>query len=92
MAVAFVVVGIAAGATFGSDFTDGKSSFFFARPLPTGVLIAGRFAALLTLTAAAFFSFMTSFWIVSFMCRRREWGSVQIHTASITNIRHEVIS
>ena len=65
LAVAFVVVGIAAGATFGSDFTDGKSSFFFARPLPTGVLIAGRFAALLTLTAAAFFSFMTSFWISS---------------------------
>ena len=26
--------------------------------------------------------FMTSFWIVSLMCKRREWGSVQIHTAS----------
>lgn len=26
--------------------------------------------------------FITSFWMVSLICRRREWGSVQIHTAS----------
>ena len=65
VAVAFMVVGVAAGASFGSDFSDGKSSFFFARPLPTAVLIAGRFAALLTLAAAAFFSFMASSWISS---------------------------
>ncbi len=65
MAVAFFVVGLAAGGTFGNDFSDGKSSFFFARPLGAGVLIAGRFAALLTLAAAAFFSFMASSWISS---------------------------
>ncbi len=65
VAVAFFVVGLAAGGTFGSDFSDGKSSFFFARPLGAGVLIAGRFAALLTLAAAAFFSFMASSWISS---------------------------
>jgi hypothetical protein len=65
VAIAFVVVGIAAGGTFGSDFSEGKSSFFFARPLPAGVLIVGRFAALLALAAAAFFSFMASFWVSS---------------------------
>jgi len=65
VAVAFVVVGISAGGTFGGDFSDGKSSFFFARPLPAGVLIVGRFAALLALAAAAFFSFMASFWVSS---------------------------
>jgi hypothetical protein len=65
VAVAFVVVGMAAGGTFGSDFSDGKSSFFFARPLPAGVLIAGRFAALLALAAVAFFSFMASYWVSS---------------------------
>ncbi len=65
VAVAFVVVGMAAGGTFGNDFADGRSSFFFARPLPAGVLLAGRFAALLALGAAAFFSFMASCWISS---------------------------
>jgi len=65
VAVAFVVVGMAAGGTFGNDFADGKSSFFFARPLPAGVLLAGRFAALLALAAVAFFSFMASYWISS---------------------------
>lgn len=63
VAVALFVVGLAAGGTFGNDFSDGKSSFFFARPLGSGVLIAGRFAALLALAAAAFFSFMASFWL-----------------------------
>lgn len=71
VAVAFFVVGAAAGGTFGNDFSDGKSSFFFARPLPAGVLMAGRFAALLALAAAAFFSFMASFWISS--SDRSEW-------------------
>jgi hypothetical protein len=65
VAVAFVAVGLATGGTFGNDFTDGKSSFFFARPLPTEALIAGRFAALLALAAAAFFSLMASSWISS---------------------------
>ncbi|MBX7184303.1 MAG: hypothetical protein K1Y01_04075 [Vicinamibacteria bacterium] len=64
-AVAFLVVGLAAGGAFGADFADGKSSFFFARPLPAGVLIGGRFAALLALAAAAFFSLMASSWISS---------------------------
>jgi len=71
VAMVFFVVGAAAGGTFGNDFSDGKSSFFFARPLPAGVLIAGRFAALLALAAAAFFSFMASFWISS--SDRSEW-------------------
>ncbi len=60
---AFVLVGAVTGGTFGNDFSDGRSSFFFARPLGTGVLIAGRFAALLALTAGAFFSFMASYWL-----------------------------
>ena len=65
LVVAFAVVGIAAGATFGSDFNDGKSSFFFARPLSAGVLIAGRFAALLTLAGGVFVSFMAVSWLAS---------------------------
>ncbi len=60
---AFAIVGIAAGGSFGNDFGDGRSSFFFARPLSTGALIAGRFAGFLALAAAAFFAFMASYWL-----------------------------
>jgi len=71
LVVAFIVVGMTAGGSFGADFSEGKSSFFFARPLGAGVLIAGRFAALLALAAVAFFSFMASYWVSS--SDRREW-------------------
>ena len=64
--------GRAAGEFFGSDFAEGKSSFYFARPLPTLSLIAGRFAALLALAAMAFVGFMASFWISS--SDRSEWS------------------
>lgn len=80
LVVAFMVVGVAAGGSFGSDFSDGKSSFFFARPLGAGVLIVGRFAALLALAAAAFFSFMASSWVSS--SDRREW------TLSVLTVSH----
>jgi len=68
---AFFVVGAVAGGTFGSDFFNGKSSFFFARPLPTSVLILGRFAALLALAATAYVLLMASCWISS--SDRSEW-------------------
>ena len=63
--VAFAIVGAAAGLFFGSDFDEGKSSFYFARPLPTLSLIAGRFVALVALAAMAFAAFMASLWISS---------------------------
>jgi hypothetical protein len=72
VAFVLVVAGIAAGTTFGNDFADGKSSFFFARPLPTGVLIVGRFGAFLALTAMSFFLFMASAWVSS--SERSEWS------------------
>ena len=63
--LAFLVVGAAAGGFFGSDFADGRSSFFFGRPLSTWALIAGRFAGLLALAAAVFSAFMASYWLSS---------------------------
>ena len=81
---AFAFVGLAAGGSFGNDFADGRSSFFFARPLSAGVLIAGRFAALLALAASAFFSFMVSYWLSS---RGREgftfWVLTRVHAEAL---------
>lgn len=59
----FFLVGAACGGYFGNDFSEGRSSFFFARPLPTWALIGGRVVALLALTSAAFLAFMTSNWL-----------------------------
>ncbi len=63
LTVVLALVGVAAGSYFGSDFAEGRSSFFFARPLSTGTLIAGRFIGLLVLAGAAFLSFMASHWL-----------------------------
>jgi hypothetical protein len=65
LVLVFVSVGIACGGYFGNDFTDGRSSFFFARPLPSGTLIAGRLAGLAALSTVTFAAFMASYWISS---------------------------
>ncbi|MEO8359166.1 MAG: hypothetical protein ABI672_03970 [Vicinamibacteria bacterium] len=44
-----VVVGVAAGLTFGGDFTAGRASFVFARPLSITTLFAGRLLAMIGL-------------------------------------------
>lgn len=58
-----VIVGLACGGTFGSDFAEGKGSFFFARPLPAGALIAGRAIAVVALATTAFVAAMAANWI-----------------------------
>lgn len=63
LALALGLTGVAAGGYFGSDFADGRGSFFFARPLPMIALIGGRIAALLGLAAASFVAFMASSWL-----------------------------
>jgi hypothetical protein len=59
------IVGLALGGYFGNDFAEGKGSFFFARPLPTWALLAGRVGALLAISGVAFIAFMASLWISS---------------------------
>lgn len=71
LVVAFAVVGVVAGGYFGADFIDGRSSFFFARPLTTSALIGGRFVGLLALAASSFFAFMASYWLSS--SDRSQW-------------------
>lgn len=63
LALVFAVVGLAAGGYFGNDFTQGRGSFFFARPLSAWTLILGRLLAVVALGAAAFLAFMTSNWL-----------------------------
>lgn len=61
----FTIVGLALGGSFGNDFADGKGSFFFARPLPTWALLAGKVAALLAISLSAFVACMASLWLSS---------------------------
>jgi len=65
LAGVFLLVGATCGGYFGTDFAEGRSSFFFARPLPTWALIGGRAAALVALAGAAFLAFMASSWVSS---------------------------
>ena len=65
LVVVMVFVGVTAGECFGSDFTEGRSSFYFARPLPTSSLFAGRIAAMMTLGLGALITFVTFFWLAS---------------------------
>jgi hypothetical protein len=65
LTMVLIFVGITAGECFGSDFTEGRSSFYFARPLPTSSLFVGRIAAMLTLALGALATFVTFFWLAS---------------------------
>ncbi len=69
----FLLVGAACGGYFGTDFAEGRSSFFFARPLPTRALITGRATALLVLAGVAFLAFMASNWISSTEANWTAW-------------------
>lgn len=69
----FVLVGAACGGYFGTDFAEGRSSFFFARPLPTWALIGGRVAALLLLAGVSFLAFLASNGISSTESKWTPW-------------------
>ena len=58
---AFGVAALIAGATFGSDFNEGRSSFFFARPVSTPSIVAGRIAALCGLCVTTFLGFTAAY-------------------------------
>ena len=60
-----VLVAVAAGGYFGADFAEGRGSFFFARPLSTAALVAGRVAAALFLAVAALLCFFGTYWMSS---------------------------
>ncbi len=80
------LVALAAGGYFGADFAEGRSSFFFARPLSTPALIAGRVIAVLSLAVAAFFCVGGSYWLSS---RGREdfepWFVTKTHAEVLAN-------
>jgi hypothetical protein len=64
------VVGIAAviaGACFGMDFGENRPSFFFARPLSTPAMFAGRLAALAGLVLLSAAVFLAVQWLSSLM-------------------------
>jgi hypothetical protein len=65
LTLALALVGVASGGYFGSDFAEGRSSFFFARPLSAAALIGGRFTGLLAVAAGAVSSFTASYWLSS---------------------------
>ncbi len=73
LAATLLLVGAACGGYFGTDFSEGRSSYFFARPLPTWALITGRAAALLGLAGIAFLAFMASNWISSTESQWTPW-------------------
>ncbi len=75
-----MIVGATVGGSFGNDFTDGRSSFFFARPLATSTLIGGRVLSLVTMSGVAFLAFMASHWLSS--GNRSDW------TAAVLTRRH----
>lgn len=87
LAAAFALIGIAAGAQFGNDFKEGRSSFFFARPLPTGALIAGRLASTLVMAAASYAAFTLSYWISS-----RKQNDFHLSLLTMTHARALAIS
>ena len=59
----FGITGVVAGGAFGADFAEGKPSFFFARPLATYQLVAGRIAALAGLVLSGCVGFTVSHWL-----------------------------
>ena len=59
----FGITGLVAGGAFGADFAEGKPSFFFARPLATSQLFAGRIAALAGLVLSGCLGFTVSHWL-----------------------------
>jgi hypothetical protein len=65
------LVGLVSGVRFGTDFMEGRGSFYFARPLPSWVLFAARFAAMLALGVMAYVALMASNWLAT--SDRTDW-------------------
>lgn len=61
--VTLVATGAIAGWVFGFDFTDGRGSFFFARPLPGAALLAGKASAVLGLGLLGTSGALASSWL-----------------------------
>jgi len=61
------IAALIAGACFGLDFSENRPSFFFARPLSTPVLFAGRIAALLGLVVLSMSAFLAVHWLTGLM-------------------------
>ncbi len=84
LTVTFGLVGAAAGVYFGADFAEGRSSFFFARPLGTAALILGRVVALIALTALSFAAFMASNWLST--SDRSRWAFAIVDAAHLQTL------
>ncbi|MDO8678239.1 MAG: hypothetical protein Q7R30_06700 [Acidobacteriota bacterium] len=61
------IAAVIAGACFGLDFGENRPSFFYARPLSTPALFAGRIAALLGLVVVSIVAFLTVQWLSGLM-------------------------
>ena len=61
------IAAVIAGACFGLDFGENRPSFFYARPLSTPALFAGRIAALFGLVVVSMVAFLTVQWLTGLM-------------------------
>lgn len=61
------IAAVMAGACFGYDFGENRASFFYARPLSTPALFAGRIAALLGLVVVSSVAFLAVQWLIGLM-------------------------
>jgi len=81
------IAAVIAGACFGLDFGENRPSFFYARPLSTPALFAGRVAALAALVVLSIGAFLTAQWLSGLvwaadpMVRIQRWHAQVIATA-----------
>jgi hypothetical protein len=81
------IAAVIAGACFGLDFSENRPSFFYARPLPTPALFAGRVAALAALVLLSSGAFLAAQWLSGLvwtadpMARIQPWHARVIATA-----------
>lgn len=65
LAMNLVAAGLVTGGLLGADFSEGRSSFFFARPLGMPSFLLGRLAATFGLAALASLALLGSYWLSS---------------------------
>lgn len=65
LALNFGAVGLITGGLLGADFSEGRSSFFFARPLGMPSFLLGRLAATFGLAALGSLALLGSYWLSS---------------------------
>ena len=58
---------VIAGAAFGMDFAENRPSFFYARPMSTTAMFAGRIAAMLGLVLLSIATFLSVQWLSGLM-------------------------